>query len=144
MTSSLSSSSSLSSGRFNVAVGMLTLAAFAAYGFVLIYLRDFHPDKAAWIAASNNGAHFEAKLAHVHGNLLALLNVVTGFVLAKGVGHDALRKAAAAFSLVGLVMPVGILGEVLLSTSPIPVLIGAFSAVIGMVLTGLAALNSWR
>ena len=44
-------------GRINVGVGMLTLAGFAAYGFLLIYLRDFHPDKVAWIAGANDGAH---------------------------------------------------------------------------------------
>jgi len=134
----------METGKFNVATCMLTLALFAAYGFVLIFLRDFHPDKAAWIAGANDGAHFEAKLAHVHGNLLALLNVVTGFVLAHTVGGLKLRKWAAIFSLGGLLMPIGILAEVLLHVPPVLVVVGATSAVIGMVLTGIAALKHWR
>ena len=58
-------------GRKNIAAGFLFLAAFMVYGFVLIYLRDFAPGKEAWIASYDTGAHFETRLAHVHGNLFA-------------------------------------------------------------------------
>lgn len=132
-----------SSGKLNVGVGMFTLAGFAAYGFILIYLRDFHPDKEAWIAGSANGAHFEARLAHVHGNLLALLNVVIGFVLAKATSGEGLRRVTAYVAIGGLLMPLGILGEVLFHISPIPVLIGAASAVTAMALTGVVAFKHW-
>lgn len=37
-------------GKRNIAAGFLFLAAFTAYGFVLIYLRDFAPGKEQWIA----------------------------------------------------------------------------------------------
>ena len=47
------------------------MASFMIYGFVLIYLRDFAPGKEAWIESYNTGAHFEARLAHVHGNLFS-------------------------------------------------------------------------
>ncbi len=130
-------------GKYNVAVGLFTIAAFAAYGFILIYLRDFSPDKEAWILGANNGAHFEAKLAHVHGNLLALLNVVIGFVLARANGGEKLRRWAAGLALFGLLMPIGILAEVLLGVSPIFVLLGAMSTVAGMVATGLVAWKHW-
>ena len=68
-------------GQRNIVAGLVVLAAFMFYGFVLIYLRDFAPDKEAWIASYGAGKHFESRLAHAHGNLFALLNVVFGFLL---------------------------------------------------------------
>ena len=62
-------------GRLNIVTGLFYMAAFMVYGFILIYLRDFSPDKEQWIAESLDGDHFEARLAHVHGNLFALPNI---------------------------------------------------------------------
>ena len=70
-------------GKKNLAAGFLFLAGFMVYGFVLIYLRDFGPDKEAWIAGYSVGKHFESRLAHVHGNLFALLNVLIGYLILK-------------------------------------------------------------
>lgn len=50
-------------GKWNIVAGLLFLAGFMAYGFILIYMRDFAPDKAEWIAAYSSGKHFEARLA---------------------------------------------------------------------------------
>ena len=47
-----------------------------AYGFLLIYLRDFAPGKEEWINSYSIGKHFESRLAHVHGNLFAILNIL--------------------------------------------------------------------
>jgi len=49
------------SGRHNIAFGFLFMGLFMVYGFVLIYLRDFSPDKEAWIAGDGNGPHFESR-----------------------------------------------------------------------------------
>jgi len=73
----------MKTGRYNVGVGLRVMAGFMLYGFLLIYLRDFAPGKEAWIASYSVGQHFEARLAHVHGNLFALLHVALGFVLAR-------------------------------------------------------------
>ena len=67
-----------------------------------------------------------------------------GFVLARGSGALKLRKWAAALSLAGLLMPVGILAEVLFGASPVFVLLGALSAVAGMATTGVVALKTWQ
>lgn len=37
----------MSHGKINIVTGLLFLAAFMLYGFVLIYLRDFAPGKEA-------------------------------------------------------------------------------------------------
>jgi hypothetical protein len=68
-------------GKLNIDAGLLFLSGFMVHGFFLIYLRDFAPGKEEWIAGSLNGAHFESKLAHAHGNLFALLNIVIGYLL---------------------------------------------------------------
>ena len=132
----------MKTGRYNVGVGLLVMAGFMAYGFLLIYLRDFAPDKEAWVASYSVGKHFEARLAHVHGALFSLLNVALGFVLAwLGTASDRARTAAAALGIAGLLMPLGILGEVYLGLSPIFVLLGAVAMTSSVALSGWLALQ---
>jgi hypothetical protein len=134
----------LKTGRYNVAVGLFVMAAFMAYGFLLIYLRDFAPDKEAWVASYSQGKHFEARLAHVHGALFATLNVALGFVLAKlDTASDKARSAAAALGIGGLLMPLGILGEVYLGLSPVFVLLGAIAMTASVVASGVLSLRHW-
>jgi hypothetical protein len=134
----------MKNGRYNVGVGLLVMAGFMFYGFVLIYLRDFAPDKDAWIASYGAGKHFEARLAHVHGNLFAFLNVALGFLLAKlATAPDRSRSAAAILGLAGLLMPAGILGEVYLGLSPVPVLVGAVAMTASVIVSGVLALRYW-
>lgn len=134
----------MKTGRYNVGVGLLVMGAFMGYGFLLIYLRDFAPDKAAWVASYSVGKHFESRLAHVHGNLFALLNLALGFVLHRlSTAGASSRRMAAGLGLTGLLMPAGILGEVYLGLSPIFVLLGAVSMTAAVVLTGVLALRYW-
>lgn len=118
-----------SPGIRNIWVGLSVLALFMGYGFLMIYLRDFAPGKEAWIASYSSGKHFEARLAHVHGNLLALLNVVYGYLIVKLPLRGALAGWASWLGLAGLLMPLGILGEVYLGLSPVFVFIGAVAMV---------------
>lgn len=134
----------MKAGRFNVGVGLWVMALFMAYGFWLIYLRDFAPDHEAWAASYAAGKHFEARLAHVHGALFALLNLALGFVLAKlDAAPGGLRAAAAGLGLGGLLMPAGILAEVYLGAPPVFVLLGAVSMTAGVALSGTLALRHW-
>lgn len=114
-------------GKLNIKVGLWVMAGFMLYGFLLIYLRDFAPDKAAWIAESADGPHFEARLAHVHGNLFSLLNIVFGLVLLNLKMPEKLAKFASWFALGGLLMPFGILSELYLGLAPFLVVIGGIS-----------------
>ena len=135
----------MKTGRYNVGVGLLVMAGFMVYGFILIYLRDFAPDKEAWVASYSVGKHFEARLAHVHGNLFALLNLALGFVLVRlSSASDRARTSAGWLGLTGLLMPAGILGEVYLGLSPIFVLLGAVSMTASVVLTGVLTLKHWK
>lgn len=127
-------------GKKNIAAGLLFLAAFMVYGFVLIYLRDFAPGKAAWIAEYSTGQHFESRLAHVHGNLFAFINIVVGYLL--------LRLPVGAFAaggiswltLAGMLMPLGILSEVMFGVPPLLVIVGGASMVAAMVWFGVATI----
>lgn len=125
------------SGRHNIAFGFLFMGLFMVYGFVLIYLRDFSPDKEAWIAGDGNGPHFESRLAHVHGNLFAFLNIVIGFLLMRSAMPTKQHRTIAWLALLGMLMPLGILLEIYLHLSPIFVLIGAVLIVLAVVLLGL-------
>lgn len=134
----------MKTGRINAGAGLIAMAAFMAYGFWLIYLRDFHPDKEAWIAAYGIGKHFEARLAHVHGNLFGMLNLVIAFVLAKlTTAPDRCRKISAWAGVIGLLMPIGILAEIYLGFPPILVLIGAISMTVSVALAGVMSFKFW-
>ncbi len=129
-------------GRHNIAFGFLFMGLFMVYGFLLIYLRDFSPDKEAWIAGDGTGPHFESRLAHVHGNLFAFLNIVIGFLLLRSAMPARHHRTIAWLALLGMLMPVGILLEIYLHVSPIFVLIGAALIVLAVVLLGLYFLRT--
>lgn len=123
-------------GKKNLVVGLFIMAGFMLYGFLLIYLRDFAPNATEWAAAYGNGKHFEARLAHVHGNLFAFLNIVIGYLLFKLDISSNQKKLVSWLAIMGLLMPVGILLELLLSASPIFVLIGAVCMTASVFLLG--------
>ena len=132
-------------GKANIAAGLLFMAGFMVFGFVLIYLRDFAPGKERWIAEYAVGKHFESRLAHVHGNLFAFLNIVVGYLLLQLPLHRTTGKWVSWLALSGMLMPVGILAEVLVGAPPIFVLIGATSMVVAIAWLGVAVarMASW-
>lgn len=125
-------------GKKNIAIGFLTMGAFMAYGFLLIYLRDFAPDKADWVATYSVGKHFESRLAHVHGNLFAFLNIVIGYLLLHYKDKLHSIKAISWLALTGLLMPIGILSEVYFGLPPALVLIGAIAMTTSVIWLGIA------
>jgi len=129
-------------GKWNIGVGLWLMAAFMVYGFVLVYLRDFAPGKEAWIEAYNVSPHFEARLAHVHGNLFSFLNIVFGFLLVKLPVQGNQAKWVSGLALGGLLMPLGILGEVYLGLPPYLVLIGGVSMLAATILLGVAVMQT--
>ncbi len=131
------------SGKLNIVVGLSILASFMLYGFILIYLRDFAPGKEEWVANSLIGDHFEAKLAHVHGNLFAVLNIMIGYLLLKLPVGRVSAKWISWTGLLGLAMPVGILSELVLGLPPYLVLAGGISMVISVawLAVGIARAN---
>ncbi len=133
---------SLSSGRWNLSIGLLGLAAFMVYGFVLIYLRDFAPGHEQWAADYGIGKHFEARLAHVHGALFSVLNLVMGLVVAKLNVSERSRGTIAGLAIAGLLMPTGILAEVLFGAPPILVLVGGLAILVSFAWAGVAALKA--
>lgn len=114
-------------GKSNIATGFITMGLFMIYGFLLIYLRDFAPDAKQWADSYSTGKHFEARLAHVHGNLFAILNIVIGYLLIQF--GDKLKnvKSISLLALLGMLMPIGILSEVYFGLPPFLVLIGAIA-----------------
>ena len=122
----------------NNAIGFLTMGTFMAYGFLLIYLRDFAPGKEEWVANYSSGKHFESRLAHVHGNLFAFLNILIGYLLLHF--RDKLKSVNSIswLALTGLVMPLGILAEVYFGAPPIFVLIGAIAMTASVIWLGIS------
>ena len=128
-------------GKWNIAIGLSVMAGFMVYGFVLIYLRDFSPAKEAWIAASHTGQHFEARLAHVHGNLFSVLNILYGYLLLKLAVPAAYAKWVSRLALAGLLMPIGIFAELYLGLPYYLVLVGAISIVSATVLLAIGIIK---
>ena len=125
-------------GKNNIAIGFLTMGLFMAYGFLLIYLRDFAPGKEEWVNSYSIGKHFETRLAHVHGNLFALLNILIGYLLLRFNDKLSNIKTISWLALTGLLMPLGILSEVYLGFPPIFVLIGAIAMTVSVVWLGIS------
>ena len=123
-------------GKNNIAVGFFTMGLFMAYGFLLIYLRDFAPGKEEWVNSYSIGKHFESRLAHVHGNLFAFLNILIGYLLLHFKDKLQNTKTISWLALSGLLMPLGILGEIYLGLSPIFVLLGALAMTTSVVWMG--------
>ena len=129
-------------GKKNIAAGFMFLAGFMIYGFILIYLRDFAPGKEAWIADYAVGKHFESRLAHVHGNLFAFINIVVGYLLLRLPIGAFSARAISWLTLAGMLMPLGILSEVAFGLPPALVLIGGISMVVAMAWFGVAAMKA--
>lgn len=125
-------------GKNNIAIGFLTMGFFMAYGFLLIYLRDFAPDKEAWANSYSIGKHFETRLAHVHGNLFAFLNILIGYLLLHFDSKLKNTKVISWLALTGLLMPIGILTEVYFGLPPALVLIGAIAMTVSVVWLGIS------
>ena len=123
-------------GKNNIAIGFLTMGLFMAYGFLLIYLRDFAPGKEEWVNSYSIGKHFESRLAHVHGNLFAFLNILIGYLLLHFKDKLQYIKTISWLALSGLLMPLGILGEIYLGLSPIFVLLGALAMTTSVIWMG--------
>jgi len=128
-------------GKNNIAIGFLTMGFFMAYGFLLIYLRDFAPGKQEWVDSYSIGTHFESRLAHVHGNLFAFLNILIGYLILHFRGILQHVKAISWLALAGLLMPIGILAEVYFGFPPAFVLIGAIAMTASVVWLGIAFLR---
>ena len=131
----------MNNGKNNIAIGFLVMGLFMAYGFLLIYLRDFAPGKEEWVANYSFGKHFESRLAHVHGNLFAFLNIVIGYLLLRFKNELTNVNAISWIALVGLLMPIGILAEVYLGLPPYLVLVGAIAMTTSVIWLGIAFFN---
>lgn len=125
-------------GKNNIAIGFMTMGLFMAYGFLLIYLRDFAPNAKEWAESYSIGKHFEARLAHVHGNLFAFLNILMGYLLLHFKDKIQNTKTISWLALMGLLMPIGILAEVYLGLPPYLVLLGAVTMTISVIWMGIS------
>ena len=128
-------------GKNNIAIGFIVMGLFMAYGFLLIYLRDFAPNAKEWAESYSIGKHFEARLAHVHGNLFAFLNILMGYLLLHFKDKIKNTKTISWLALTGLLMPIGILAEIYLGLPPYLVLVGATAMTISVVWMGISFLK---
>ncbi|MGE0771928.1 MAG: hypothetical protein AB7K37_09480 [Cyclobacteriaceae bacterium] len=128
-------------GKSSIAIGFITMGASMAYGFLLIYLRDFAPGKEEWINSYSTGKHFESRLAHVHGNLFAFLNILIGYLLLHFQTRLRNVKTVSMLALTGLLMPLGILAEVYLGAPPVFVLLGAMAMTASVLWLGVSFLK---
>ena len=129
-------------GKKNIVAGLLFLALFMIYGFGLIYLRDFAPGAAAWSAQYSAGTHFESRLAHVHGNLFAFLNIMIGYLILTLNISPMSARWVSWLGLAGMLMPLGIVGEFAIGAPVYFVLIGGVSIVGSMIWLGVAVLRA--
>ena len=125
-------------GRKNVAVGFFALGLFMLHGFLLVYFRDFSSMKEAWEDSYGAGRHLQERMAHVHGGLFALLNIVIGYFLLRLQYQLTNISAISWLALVGMCMPLGILAYLYLGLPPFLVLVGAACMVISVIWLGIS------
>lgn len=128
-------------GKRNIAAGLFVLAGFMALGFFLIYMAHLSPSSEKWAAEYAAGAHLETRMAHVHGNLFALLNIVFGLLLLKLPFPETTRKWVSWLALAGLLMPIGIFLKVALGLPPVLVVVGALSILVASLWLGIATMK---
>ena len=129
------------SGKNNIVISLFTMGLFMAYGFLLIYLRDFTPGKEEWVSSYSIGKHFESRLAHVHGNLFAFLNILIGYLLLHFRDNIQHVKTISWLAVTGLLMPIGILTEIYFGLPPALVVIGAIAMTISVIWLGFSFLK---
>ena len=78
----------------------------------------------------------------MHGNLFSLLNIIFGFLLVKLSLKETLAKWASWMALAGLLMALGILGDVYLDLSYYFVLVGGLFMFLATVALGIAVVQS--
>ncbi|MCC6610683.1 MAG: hypothetical protein IT515_13545 [Burkholderiales bacterium] len=126
-------------GRKNVGWGFLFLGLFMAIGFFLGYMHDIAPGKAQWIAQYASGTHFETRVAHAHGALFGLINVVAGLALLNLPIAAAEARWISWLALAGLLMPLGVLLHVLFGVPPALVLLGGAAMIVATLWLSWAA-----
>lgn len=117
--------------KYKIAVELF-MGALMMYVFLLIYSRGFAPKKEEWINSHLFGKHFESRPAHVHGNLFTFLNMVIDYLLIQFQNKLTNSKIISGLSLLGLLMPIGILAEVYFRSTPIFVLFGAIAMTVAV------------
>ncbi|MFT6333514.1 MAG: hypothetical protein ACI86M_000658 [Saprospiraceae bacterium] len=128
-------------GNNNIVIGFLIIGSFMAYDFLLIYLRNISSGKEEWDNSYSIGKHFETRLAHVHGNLFAFLNILIGYLIlmfSKDFGND---KGISWLALIGLFISLVILTEVYCGVSLVLALIGAIAMAISVL---WLAISFWK
>lgn len=125
-------------GKRNIAAGLIFLAGFMALGFFLIYKMHLAPDSEQWAAEYAVGDHLETRVAHVHGNLFAFLNVVYGYLLLKLPFQAGTQKWVSWLALAGMLMPIGILLKLAFGLPPVLVVAGALSMLVASLWLGVA------
>ncbi len=129
-------------GKNNIAAGFLVLGFFMLTGFLLIVMRDFlHSSVGEALVKLIRGQHFEFRLAHVHGGLFSLVNILMGYLLMQLPLKEKQKKIISYSALGGLVMPFGILAEVLFALPPYPVFAGALSISFSAIYFGVVVLR---
>lgn len=120
--------------KADVATGFAFLVRLMPHRFVLILLRNFPPGKEQRVADYAEGAQFESWLAQVHGNLFARLDIAVWPALSRApdtrTGHW-----KSGLALLGLLIPLGILADVLFGGAPTLVMTGGISVVAAMIWT---------
>lgn len=128
-------------GKRNIVAGLFVLAGFMALGFFLIYMMHLSPASEQWAAEYAVGDHLETRIAHAHGNLFALLNIVFGYLLLKLPFPAATQKWVSWLALAGLLMPIGIFLKVALGLPPVLVVAGALAILVATFWLGIATVK---
>jgi len=124
----------------NVVVGLALLVVFMLSGFLLVFLHDTAAGQAIVERIGEENYHLLV-VAHTHGNMFALINVIVGLVVSHFGLQGGTVRWASILALLGFLMPVGIFLKVFVGFPPPLILLGDLSMLSAVALLTWAA---WR
>lgn len=127
------------SGRKNLGWGFLFLGLYMLSGFLLGYMHDIAPEREQWIAQYASGLHFETRIAHAHGTLFGLINILVGLTLLKLPIRAGAARWISWLALAGLLMPVGVTLHALFAVPPVLVFLGGAAMIVASLWLALCA-----
>ncbi len=115
-------------GKLSIVIGIVGLLLFMLSGYLLVYMNDFAAGQALKESLGEKGYELTV-IAHAHGNLFALMNIIIGILLNKFDVETGACRGIAVLGLLGFLMPLGILGKVFLNLPPIIIFFGEISMI---------------
>jgi len=124
-------------GKVSILGGIIGLVLFMLSGYIFVYIHDFPTGESFRNWLGDEGYEL-LKIAHAHGNLFSILNILIGILLNRFQLDEKSSRWITVLGLLGLLMPAGIMARVFLGAPAVFILLGEIGIITAFVWLGLA------